>query len=193
MCIVKEIMYNIVQPFTFICNQSFKTGIFPNEMKIAKVLPLHKDGDKHLFSNYRPISLLSQFSKILEKLFVKRLDNYIELNNILTEQQFGFRADRSTTMAVINLVENITQAINKKQYTVGIFLDLQKAFDTIDHNILLHKLQKYGFRGIAHSWVENYLTDRLQYVHINGVDSKLQRISCGVPQGSVLGPKLFLL
>lgn len=117
MCIVKEIMYNIVQPFTFICNQSFKTGIFPNEMKIAKVLPLHKDGDKHLFSNYRPISLLSQFSKILEKLFVKRLDNYIELNNILTEPQFGFRAHRSTTMAVINLVENITQAINKKNST----------------------------------------------------------------------------
>lgn len=101
-----------------ICNQSFKTGIFPNQMKVSKVLPLYKGGDKHLFCNYRPISLLSQFSKILEKLFVKRLDSYVEVNNIMNEYQFGFRAHRSTTMAAVKMVENISQSVDKKLHTI---------------------------------------------------------------------------
>ena len=105
-------------------------------MKIAKVIPIHKSGDIHSFSNFRPISLLPQFSKNLEKLFVNRLDNFIEKHNLLNEHQYGFRSKRSTSMAVIDFIEQISTAIDNKEYTVGIFIDLKKAFDTIDHLLL---------------------------------------------------------
>lgn len=193
MALVKDIIDSIARPLTHICNQSFQTGIFPNQMKIAKVIPIYKNGNKHQFSNYRPISLLPQFSKILEKLFIHRLDHFIETQNLLSEHQYGFRSNRSTTMAVMELTEKILSAIDKREYTVGVFMDLQKAFDTIDHNLLMTKLERYGIRGIAYTWLKNYLDNRKQYVQLNDEKSDLLRITCGVPQGSVLGPKLFIM
>ena len=193
MMLVKHIIHCIVKPLTYICNLSFQTGIFRNSMKTAKVIPIYKNGDRHSFTNYRPISLLPQFSKILEKLFVCRLDTFIEKHNILCDQQYGFRENRSTSMAVMSLTEQIATAINNKEYTAGVFIDLKKAFDTIHHEQLLMKLKYYGIRGVAHSWLKSYLEDRFQYVQINNEKSNMQKVKCGVPQGSVLGPKLFIL
>ena len=150
MLIIKKVIDNIVRPLTYICNLSFQKGIFPNNMKTAKVVPIFKNGDKHCIDNYRPVSLLPQFSKILEKLFARQMDNFIDKNQILSEHQYGFRANRTTTHAVTEMTEEITKAFENDEYSVGIFIDLQKAFDTIDYSILLRKLEKYGFRGVAH-------------------------------------------
>lgn len=139
--LIKQVINEIVKPLCHIYNLSFTMGEFPNHMKIAKITPIYKNGDKHQFSNYRPISVLSQFSKILEKLFTTRLDNFIEKYNILNDNQYGFRSNRSTTLALIDLVEEITNNIDKKRHTMGIFIDLKKALDTIDHDILLRKLE----------------------------------------------------
>ena len=162
-------------------------------MKIAKVIPLFKSGDNDTFTNYRPVSLLSQFSKILEKLFNNRLDNFLEKNELLVDGQYGFRNARSTSMAITQLIEELTNANDEKKYTVGVFIDLKKAFDTIDHTLLLRKLEHYGIRGVAHSWLKSYLNLRKQFVHINDFNSDLLDVKCGVPQGSILVPKLFIL
>ena len=143
MTLVKSIIECIVQPFTYICNLSFQTGIFPSKMKTAKVIPIYKSGERHQFTNYRPISLLPQFSKILEKLFDHRLETFIEKHNLLSDSQYGFRAKRSTSMAVMEL-EGISTAIDNKEYTVGVFIDLKKAFDIIDHSLLMNKLERCG-------------------------------------------------
>ena len=140
MTLVKDIIQCIVTPLTHICNQSFLTGIFPTKMKTAKVIPIFKSGDRHQFSNYRPISLLSQFSKILEKLVIQRLNKFIDKYNILTDHQYGFRSNRSTSMAVTELVEEISTAVDNKEFMVGVFIDLKKAFDTIDHSLLMKKI-----------------------------------------------------
>ena len=172
---------------------SFLNGVFPNKCKIAKVIPLYKNGDIDDFSNYRPVSLLPQFSKILEKLFNNRLKSFMKVNHILSNNRYGFREDHSTNLAIIELIEEITSAIDNSMSTVGVFIDLKKAFDTIDHGILLKKLEHYGIRGIANQWVSNYLTERFQYVQYNNISSDYMSIKCGVPQGSILGPTLFLL
>ncbi len=157
MTLIKNIIDTIIIPFTYICSQSLSTGIFPRQMKTAKVIPIFKNGDRHQFSNYRPISLLSQFSKILEKLFVVRLDKFIEKHNLLSDHQYGFRANRSTSLAVMKLVEQISMATDNKEYTVGVFIDLSKAFDTIDHQLLLKKMERYGVRRIALEWLKSCL------------------------------------
>ena len=162
-------------------------------MKVAKVIPLHKNGDEHSFTNYRPVSLLTQFSKILEKLFSNRLDEFITKHQLLYDSQFGFRKNHSTALALAESVEIISNAIDHKLYSIGIFLDLKKAFDTINHDILLNKLENYGIRGLAHDWVRSYLHDRKQFVKLGEFTSTCLDIVCGVPQGSILGPKLFLL
>ena len=193
MSLIKNIIIYIAKPLTHICNQSFQTGIFPNRMKTAKVIPIFKNGSKHIFSNYRPISLLPQFSKILEKLFAHRLEDFMEKQKLLSDQQYGFRSNRSTTMAVMELVDKISSNTHNNDYTIGLFIDLKKAFDTIDHRLLIKKLNRYGIRGVANSWIKNYLENRFQYVQINNNKSELLQVTCGVPQGSVLGPKLFIL
>ena len=193
MTIIKTIIDEIVTPFTYICNQSFLSGTFPNKMKLAKVIPLYKNGNHNVFTNYRPVSLLPQFSKIPEKLFSGKLDAFIKKENILNESQCGFRSNRSTSMALLELIEEITSAVDKKKCTISVFIDLKKAFDTIDHKLLLTNLEHYGIRGVAYDMIKSYLCERKQYVSVNSCNSEAMNVVCGVPQGSILGHKLFIL
>ena len=147
----------------------------------------------YLPDNYRPISLLSCFDKIFEKIIYHRLIYFMEKHKILYINQYGFREKHSTILALINLTDKIKNAIDKGNYAVGIYIDLRKAFDTVDHYILLRKLEHYGIRGKANDLIQNYLSDRYQYTTVNNCSSWLNRIKTGVPQGSVLGPLLFLL
>lgn len=191
--IIKQIRQSIVSPLVHICNISFSYGIFPDELKIAKVIPIFKHGDVELFQNYRPVSVLPSISKIYERLMYNRLILFLEKHKILCELQFGFREGRSPFMALTEAIDLITNALDKGNTIVGVFLDLSKAFDTVNHDILLNKLQKYGVRGVALKWFQSYLSNRKQFVSYNGVTSDEEHIKFGVPQGSILGPLLFLL
>ena len=189
-----KISHAIIAPILCnIFNLAIKKGEYPDMLKIAKVLPIFKKGSKSLVSNYRPISVLSCINKIFEKLLAKRIYSFLEKQNILYEFQYGFRTGHSTTHALIEITDRIKLAINNNELMCGIFLDLSKAFDTVNHKILLSKLEYYGFRGPVHNLLKSYLTDRKQYVKIGNHKSELRQINCGVPQGSVLGPLLFIL
>jgi len=191
--LLKVISSDILAPLNHIFNLSFITGIVPDSMKIAKVIPIYKKGDKSHPGNYRPISLLSVFDKILEKLMCKRLCNFLHQNKILYEFQFGFRKQHSTVLALMEVMDSIYSHLDNHDFILGIFLDLQKAFDTVNHEILLYKLDNYGIRGVVYQWFKSYLSQRRQFTSVAGVCSKIDYISTGVPQGSVLGPLLFLL
>ena len=179
--------------FSDICNISFNEGIFPDINKIAKVIPIYKDGSMKDINNYRPISLLPIFSKIMEKIVAVRLNNFLELHSVIFPNQFGFRAGCSTTHALVSITQAINKTIDNQKFGCGVFIDLKKAFDTVNHDILLLKMEHYGIRGSAYSWFKSHLSNRKQFVSLNGVDSAIKTISCGVPQGSVLGPLLFLI
>ena len=144
-------------------------------------------------SNYRPISLLSNIDKSFEKLIHGRLIEFLEGKQILYYRQFGFRKDFSTNHAILTLLESIQKALDDGQFACGIFIDLEKAFDTVSHDILLEKLNHYGIRGIANDWFRSYLSDRTQFVSINGFNSDYKTVKYGLPQGSVIGPLLFLI
>ena len=169
------------------------TGTVPDQFKLARVIPIHKKGSRSTVSNYRPICLLSVFNKILEKLMYKRLVTFLEENHVIFQGQFGFHSNHYTTHAILLIADKMQKAIENKMYSCGIFIDLSKAFDTVNHTILLRKLENSGIRGTAQKWFSSYFSNRKQYVPIGNVTSKHEPIICGVPQGSVLGPLLFLL
>lgn len=184
----------IISPvLSHIINAMFQSGDYPEELKIAKVTPVHKGGNVLDINNYRPISVLPIFSKIFEKAMNNRLVSFFEKHHIITSAQYGFQKKKSTEMALIHIKEKIVENIENKLLTLGLFLDLKKAFDTVQHDILLKKLDMYGVRGIALNLIKSYLCERYQYVDIKGISSSKMRILYGVPQGSILGPFLFLV
>ena len=191
--ILKQNTILYIKPLTHLVNSSINKGIFPDELKLAKIIPIYKSGNKESIENYRPISILSVFTKVFEKVMYKHLINFVDKNNILYKYQFGFRRQHSTNHAVITLVEKITNALDKGKVVVGCFLDLKKAFDTVNHRILISKLRKYGIRGHILQWFESYLKNRKQFVQIKNFKSQIKSPTCGVPQGSILGPLLFIL
>ena len=166
--------------------------VFQIPLKLSRLsLVIHKNGSIQDMNNYCPISLLSIFDKIMEKIMHERLYKFLELNNILYSKQFGFRKNNSTIDALIKITDKIRESVDKGKYGCGIFIDLCKAFDTVNHNILLLKMEHYGVRGPSLQWFRSYLSERKQYVYINGECSELKQISCGVSQGTVLGPLLL--
>ena len=191
--IIKQTATIIAPVISKLINNSFLTGTFPNKLKTAKIIPIHKGGKVDDLTNYRPISILPCLSKIYERAMYDRLINFLNSNNILSNNQFGFRKNLSPKLAITKLIDSVIQDLGKEKFIVSVFLDLKKAFDTLDHEILLSKLHHYGIKGKIKDWFRSYLSNRYQCTFINNKISEYALISTGVPQGSTLGPLLFLL
>ena len=183
----------LIKPLTLIINQSISTGIFPNKLKLAKIIPVYKKDYVHDIQNYRPISLLPSVSKIFEKAVYDQLVAYLNTNNYLCNNQYGFRAEHSTEHAILELIDRVTLALDRGFTPIAIYLDLSKAFDSLNSEILLFKLYYYGARGSTFRWFETYLENRQHYVEFNNCTSAVATTSFGVPQGSILGPLLFTI
>lgn len=191
--VIKKVLHLVKPQLFHIFDCSLKTGVFPDAMKIARVIPLHKKGGRDKFTNYRPISILPLFSKILERVIYNRVIKYFNDENLLFCSQYGFQAGRSTELALLEVTKIIQDNMSKKRFTLGVFLDFSKAFDTVDHSILLKKLRLYGLPDLLCKWFESYLKNRKQFVSADNCESSLLSVLCGVPQGSILGPLLFLI
>ena len=166
-------------------NNSVSQGVYPSKLKHAKVIPVHKSDDETDPGNYRPISLLSNFNRIFEKVMFKRLKLFLDQNDILFRSQYGFRDKYSTQHAILDIVNTVQSNMDKKLYTCGIFIDLKKAFDTVNHSVLLSKLHHYGIRGVVNDWFSSYLSGRVQTTEVEMTVSSKVTTPCGVPQGSV--------
>ena len=191
--IIKENIFSFGNHFMLLYNISLVKAVFPNMLKIARVSPAFKSGQTDLIDNYRPISSLPVFSKIFERLTLDRMESFISHHSILTPCQFGFRRGKNTSLAVTRLVSLIVQAYNQKFFSACFFLDLRKAFDTVNHDLLIKKLEHYGFRGQCSNYMRSYYDNRKQHVYINGFNSSDMPVVNGVPQGSILGPLCFSL
>ena len=189
------ILYLIVPMIAHLLSHLFNgciaSGVYPDVFKVARVIPLYKTGDKAQVENYRPITTLSIFNKILEKIIHNRLCNFVETRGILSKAQFGFRKSSETGLATFNLVTDLLQAFKNKTHMICMFLDLKKAFDTIDRAILIEKLFHYGVRGNFLELIRSYLQGRTQYVTLGDDISRTKNLPLGIIQGSVLGPLLF--
>ena len=185
---------SVIAPvLTNIFNACISTGYFPKVLKIAEVVPIFKKGERKLCSNYRPISIFNPFAKLFEKCLLDQLNNYFVSNNLISPNQYGFKKKCSTNEAVLDIYNKLLDNMDKykKLITCSIFLDFRKAYDTINHTILIKKLEKYGIRGLSLQLLASYLTDRQQYTIVNQYKSKSRDVICGIPQGSTLGPLLF--
>ena len=174
-------------------NQSVREGIFPDILKLAEVFPTHKGGSRASFGNYRPISTLPVLAKIFERMVKERLTSYFESVNVLSTCQFGFRTGFNTDDAVLQFLNEVYTSLDSRNSVLAVYLDLSKAFDTLQPDILIAKLDHYGVRGKALDWLKSYITDRKQFTTVNGTSSETMHIYSGVPQGSVLGPLLLLV
>lgn len=194
--ILKHTSHIIAGPMSYICNSSFKEGVFPSKLKLSVIKPLYKKGCKNNMSNYRPLALLSTFSKIFEKLVLERIMRFVNSSSLLGENQHGFRESYSTTTATYDLLHSVNSGLDNKEITATIMCDLSKAFDTIDSKLMLMKLEYYGVGGLALEWIRSYLSDRKQKVQIvnntsSVTSSKWTRSLNGLPQGAILSPILF--
>ena len=192
--LIKRAASKILKPLSHIINLSLKNGVFPDTLKTSRVCPIFKQGDRKDTNNYRPISCLSSFSKIFEKVVHEQLFSFLSFNKILDVNQFGFQKEKSTVHALTKIMNFISGAFNDNKFVVAIFLDYQKAFDLVSHDILIEKLFKMGVKGRNLNWFRSYLCNRKMYSMVNGqLSSTLKTINRSVPQGSILGPLLFLI
>ena len=191
--VLKSVSDIVATPLSYLFNNCFEIGYFPGKLKLARVVPIFKAGSKKNMNNFRPISILSTISKIFEKYLYEQFNLFINKYNIISQEQCGFREKTSTSVSIAKFLKNVVDSLDSGDYCIGVFLDLCKAFDVVDHEILLKKLEHYGFRGRVLSLIRSYLSDRVQYVSLGKANST-QRTNCiGVPQGSVLGPLFFIL
>ena len=176
-----------------IFNCAIREGTFPDSLKLARVRPIYKSKNKKIENNYRPISLLLTISKFFEKLYKTRACHYLNEHNILYNRQFGFRKGHNTTDAFLHFVDEVVTALDRRLFTVTIYLDFSKAFKTVNKTIIIRKLDRYGFRNEVNDFLNSYLSDRKMYVNVNGSDSTVRTTNIGLPQGSVTSPWLFSL
>ena len=191
--LLKEVKHEIVEPLIHVINQSLACGIFPDHLKIAKITPIYKKGNKSVIDNCRPISLLPSCSKIFEKVIHCQLMQYFTMHDLFFPSQYGFRSSHSTELASVEFIDRILSFMDKNLTPFSVYMDLSKAFDTINHKILLEKLAFYGLNTTALALIQDYLSNWKQFVSYKDYHSNFNTVTTGVPQGSILGPLLFFM